>query len=137
MINNHTFIMLVSCILSGLLSTMNMWVYDLSDIRFSANDVYMIGIMSGFMFFFSGLFMARVDYVLWGLCAALIFFVCIRLQLFVSETEYLRGMIPHHSMAIHMSKAIQKKRNNISALTNSIIKSQYDEIQIMKDFLSY
>ena len=39
---------------SGLLSTMNVWVDKIDDIRFSLNDVYMTLLMTGWMFFFMG-----------------------------------------------------------------------------------
>ena len=53
--NNHYTIMFFIMILSGLLSTMNVWVDKLDDIRFSINDVYMTLLMSGWMFLFMGL----------------------------------------------------------------------------------
>jgi hypothetical protein len=42
-------------ILSGLLTTMNVWVDKVDDIRFSINDAYMILLMSGWMFFIMGM----------------------------------------------------------------------------------
>ena len=53
--DNHYTIMFVIMILSGLLSTMNVWVDKIDDIRFSINDVYMILLMTGWMFLFMGL----------------------------------------------------------------------------------
>ena len=42
-------------ILSGLLSTMNIWVDKLDDVRISVNDAYMTLLMTGWMFLFMGL----------------------------------------------------------------------------------
>jgi hypothetical protein len=42
-------------VLSGLLSTMNVWVDKVDDIRFSINDLYMTLLMTGWMFLFMGL----------------------------------------------------------------------------------
>jgi uncharacterized protein (DUF305 family) len=42
------------------------------------------------------------------------------------------GMIPHHSMAIHMSKKLLEKENNIEDLAKNIIKTQEEEIIYMK-----
>ena len=53
--HNHYTIMFFIMILSGLLSTMNVWVDKLDDIRFSINDAYMTLLMTGWMFFFMGL----------------------------------------------------------------------------------
>jgi uncharacterized protein (DUF305 family) len=41
-------------------------------------------------------------------------------------------MIPHHSMAIHMSKKLLEKNNNISLFLENIIKTQENEITILK-----
>ncbi len=40
--NSHYIIMFFIMIVAGALSTMNVWVDKISDIRFSLNDVYMI-----------------------------------------------------------------------------------------------
>jgi hypothetical protein len=132
----HTIMMLLACIFAGFLSTMNIWVYRVSDIRLHLNDVYMVGIMTGWMFCFMGLFMGDMTYALYGLITAGIFFGLIRSQLFITEKEYMRGMIPHHSMAIMMSKKMMKKPNNIQQLTEDIVKSQFDEINYMNRFLT-
>ena len=58
---NHYTIMFFIMILSGLLSTMNVWVDKLDDIRFSINDAYMILLMSGWMFLFMGLFYQEIS----------------------------------------------------------------------------
>jgi len=42
-------------------------------------------------------------------------------------------MIPHHSMAVHMSKKLLEKENNISPFVKNIIKTQEDEILILKN----
>ena len=47
-------------------------------------------------------------------------------------TQYKLGMIPHHSMAIHMSKKLLEKNNNISPFLQNIIKTQENEIIILK-----
>jgi uncharacterized protein (DUF305 family) len=42
------------------------------------------------------------------------------------------GMIPHHSMAIHMSKKLLEKKNNIKPFLQEIITTQENEINFMK-----
>jgi hypothetical protein len=129
------FIMLISMFLAGYASTMNMWIDKLDDFYFSLNDFYMVGLMTGWMFFFMGLFTLEFGKVLFGLVLGIIFFVLIRKQTFVNEIQYLRGMIPHHSMAIMMSKHLEKKPNSIQHLLDQIIQSQEKEIIIMKNYL--
>jgi uncharacterized protein (DUF305 family) len=41
-------------------------------------------------------------------------------------------MIPHHSMAIHMSKKLLENNNNISPFLENIIKTQEKEITFLK-----
>jgi uncharacterized protein (DUF305 family) len=50
----------------------------------------------------------------------------------VTETQYKLGMIPHHSMAIHMSKKLSDKKNNIQPFLENIINTQEKEILFMK-----
>lgn len=53
-------------------------------------------------------------------------------QFLVSERQYKLGMIPHHSMAIHMSKKLLEKENNIKSFVENIIYAQEKEIEILK-----
>jgi len=119
-------------ILSGLLSTMNMWVDKYEDIRFSMNDAYMILLMTGWMFLFMGIVYKDNNVILIGITLVAINLYCIRHQVLITETQYKLGMIPHHSMAIHMSKKLVEKENSIPAFIQSIIKTQEDEILFLK-----
>lgn len=118
-------------IISGLLSTMNVWVDKLDDIRFSINDAYMILLMSGWMFLFTGLIYRETNVFFIGLLLVIVNIWCIRNQFLITETQYKLGMIPHHSMAIHMSKKLLEKNNNISPFLENIIKTQEKEIIIL------
>jgi uncharacterized protein (DUF305 family) len=83
-----------------------------------------------------GLLTMRGGRMLFGLLLAVLFFILIRTQAFVTEIQYLRGMIPHHSMAVLMSKHLEKRPNSISYLLDQIVQSQEKEIIIMKDYLA-
>ena len=128
----HYIIMFFIMILSGLLSTMNIWVDTPDDIRFSINDVYMVLLMSGWMFFFMGIVYRELTIFLLGFIFVIINIWCIRTQFMVTEMQYKLGMIPHHSMAVHMSKKLLEKRNNIQPFLENIIKTQEKEIQFLK-----
>jgi len=127
-------IMFFIMILSGLLSTMNIWVDKLDDIRFSLNDGYMILLMSGWMFLFMGLFNKEKKIFMIGLLLVIANIWFIRNQFLVSENQFKLGMIPHHSMAVHMSKKLLYKNKNItiSEFLKNIIKTQEKEIDFMK-----
>ncbi len=130
--NNHYVIMFIIMVLSGLLSTMNVWVDKADDIRFSVNDAYMTLLMTGWMFLFMGLIYKETSVFFIGLLLILFNIWCIRNQFLVTETQYKMGMIPHHSMAVHMSKKLLEKENNISRFVKDIIKKQENEIIILK-----
>ena len=129
---NHYVIMFFIMILSGLLTTMNVWVDKFDDIRFSLNDVYMVLLMTGWMFLFMGLFYRETKTFIFGLTFVIINLWCIRTQFLITENQYKLGMIPHHSMAVHMSKQMLKKNNNINTFLENIINTQEKEIQFMK-----
>ena len=130
--NSHYIIMFFIMIISGALSTMNVWVDKIGDIRLGLNDLYMILLMSGWMLFFMGIIYKHLYSFIFGLVLVVANFYCIRTQCFVSEHQYKLGMIPHHSMAVHMSKKLLEKENNISSFVKDIIKTQENEISILK-----
>ena len=129
---NHYVIMFVIMVLSGLLSTMNVWVDKIDDIRFSMNDAYMTLLMTGWMFLFMGVIYQEIVVGFIGLSLIIFNIWCIRSQFLITETQYKLGMIPHHSMAVHMSKKLLEKENNITPFVKDIIKTQENEILILK-----
>lgn len=56
----------------------------------------------------------------------------LRSQAFISDTQYMKAMIPHHSSAILTSKNANIKDAEVRKLSDSIIKSQEEEITQMK-----
>jgi len=130
---NHYTIMFFIMILSGLLSTMNVWVDKIDDIRFSINDVYMTLLMTGWMFLFMGLVYQEKNMFFISLALVVFNIWAIRNQFLVTEKQYRLGMIPHHSMAVFMSKKLLKKENNITPFIENIIKTQENEILILKN----
>lgn len=132
----HEHVMIICMVFAGYASTMNMWIDNIDDFRFSINDFYMVGLMTSWMIFFMGLFTLHVKHCLLSLPFIVLFFVCIRKQFLVTEIQFLQGMIPHHSMAIMMSKRLSKKPNTIQHLLDQIIQTQQKEIIIMKNYLN-
>ena len=129
---NHYVVMFFIMVLSGLLTTMNIWVDKLDDIRISLNDVYMILLMSGWMLLFMGLFYKELTPFIIGLLLVISNIWCIRTQYLISETQYKLGMIPHHSMAVLMSKKLLEKANTISPFIYNLIQTQENEIVFLK-----
>jgi len=61
----------------------------------------------------------------------------LREQLFVTDDQWLRRMIGHHSTALTTTHKIYNRTNNINlkTLANDIIKTQEKEIALMKSML--
>lgn len=130
--HNHYIIMFFIMILSGLLTTMNIWVDKFEDIRFSLNDAYMISLMTSWMFLFMGIIYRELRIFIIGLIMVVTSIFCIRTQFFITESQYKIGMIPHHSMALFMSKKLLEKQNNIQPFLEHIVKTQSNEIVFLK-----
>jgi len=115
---------------------MNVWVDKWDDIRFSINDIYMTLLMTGWMFLFMGLYY-RETLILWiGLALVVVNVWFIRTQFMVTNEQYMLGMIPHHSMAILMSKRlIQREPSMENKFVSNIIVTQEKEIEYMKEIL--
>lgn len=131
--NNDITVMLIIGIISGLLSTMNIWADKLDDIRISINDVYMSTLMTGWMFLFYGLYHKMTSQIYLGATMVVISFICIRSQFLVDKNNFVNGMIPHHSMAIFMSKKLKTKNKEITKFLDGIINAQEKEIDDMKN----
>ena len=119
-------------ILAGLLSTMNIWVDKVEHIHLSLNDVYMILLMTGWMFLFMGIYYKEFIITIIGLLLVIANIFCIRTQFMITEKQYKMGMIPHHSMAIHMSKKLLNKNNSISDFLKNLINTQENEILFLE-----
>lgn len=70
------------------------------------------------------------------LTSALMIFIMVliflRQQAFISDVQYMKGMIPHHSSAIMTSKNATIKDAEVKKLSEQIIRSQEEEIAQMK-----
>jgi uncharacterized protein (DUF305 family) len=129
----HNIIMFIIMFLAGTLSTMNLWVDTWDDMRFHLNDVYMIVLMSGWSFLLMGVYYMNVEQLLIGVVCVIAMVIAIRTQFMISQDQFLRGMIPHHSMAIFMSKKLLTKKNTITQFVKNIIVTQEKEIRQMKN----
>ena len=132
--NNKYIEMFLIMIFAGLLSTMNVWADKFDDIRFSLNDLYMSLLMCGWMFLFMGFFDKKNNILMIGVGLVIFSIWCIRTQFLISEDQYKLGMIPHHSMAVHMSKKLLEKENNIQSFLQNLITTQENEISFFKKY---
>ena len=70
-------------------------------------------------------------------CLLGFFIYLYRTQKYITDKEYLKEMIEHHSMALLTSNKILEKTDdyNVSKLAKNIIQKQEDEIRDMKGLL--
>lgn len=126
-------------VVAGLLSSMNVWAANFKDVRFHLNDVYMAFLMAGWMLLFSYISSSHNSYIMMVIAIIMIgaSFYAIRNQTFIDDKQFLKGMIPHHSMAILMSEKIRDKTTNpkIKKMASNIIQTQSSEINMLNDIL--
>jgi uncharacterized protein (DUF305 family) len=67
-----------------------------------------------------------------GLAALAGFWIFIRQQTAITDTQFLRSMIPHHSGAILMCRKASIQDPEIKQLREAIVSSQQSEIDQMK-----
>ena len=87
-------------------------------------------LMTGWMFSCMGLYYKEIHTFFIGIFLVLLNLWCIRTQFMVTTEQYILGMIPHHSMAIFMSKKI--KDSKMKEFVTTIIRTQESEIEYMK-----
>ena len=118
-------------------------VNGLGDVYNSMNQVYMAGLMTApmvviEMLLISGMYKNKKLNLLLiaGSCVAGIgFFVLIRQQTAISDRQFLRSMIPHHSGAILMCEGASIQDQRIKNLCKTIISGQRSEIVQMRAML--
>lgn len=119
-------------------------VYRFGDIFVNLNRFYMAVAMVAPMVILMLLFMAhmfkvkKLNFALYGI--ALLLFVGavagIRTQAFVGDSQFLKSMIPHHSIAVKTCTYANLKDEEIKELCKQIIKSQEEEITQMKGIMN-
>lgn len=118
-------------------------VHTSSDVYLNLNNIYMAGMMTAPMLVIEGVVMYSMYEAkkVLGLIMAgsvgilLIFYLCVRQQIGVGDTQFLRSMIPHHSGAILMCQEASITDTELQALCQTIIQSQQSEIDQMKAIL--
>jgi uncharacterized protein (DUF305 family) len=109
----------------------------------SINQVYMAGLMAAPMVLIELALMRsmypdqRLNIAIGvaSVIALIVFFLAIRAQTFVTDRQFLRSMIPHHAGAILMCSKAPIERQDVKQLCETIIKSQDDEIKLMRRML--
>ena len=125
--------MIIISIIAALLSTMNVWSFDINHIRIHLNDIYMALLMTFWMIMLESGYNRTSNNVLLGIIGIILSLYLIRNQVMITDSQFLNGMIPHHSMAILMAQKIKTrtKDKRIIELADNIITNQTNEIEYM------
>jgi DUF305 family protein family protein len=115
-------------------------VNTFANVYMNVNQFYMAGLMAAPMgvielAFMSAMYRNRklnMTVAVGSLVALAVFWVLLRQQVAVSDTQFLRSMIPHHAGAILMCEQAPIQDSEIKALCKNILSSQQSEIDQMK-----
>jgi hypothetical protein len=132
---HSTLQMVAIMIASSMLSTMNVWADTVADIRLSLNDVYMATLMTGWMVLLTGCVSLNVRDISIGAVLVASSLWCIRKQVGININQYYFGMIPHHSMAVFVSKQALSNPGLSSidkAFLTGVVARQRKEIEFMR-----
>jgi uncharacterized protein (DUF305 family) len=139
---SHYLRLLVMAVLSFL--SMYILMYAMVDVIGNVypnwNQFYMAGLMTAPMVVIELSLMRamfqnkRLNILIFGagIAALLLFFACIRQQAAISDRQFLRSMIPHHSGAILMCERASIRDPELKKLCDSIVAGQQAEINQMK-----
>lgn len=115
-------------------------VFDTAHIRFSQERLYMALLMGAAMAVVMMAWMwkmhphPRFNVAIMGgaLVVAVAAFLLSQTQAFVHDRNYMRGMIPHHSIAILTSERAEIRDVRVRELADAIIEAQRREIDEME-----
>jgi uncharacterized protein (DUF305 family) len=79
---------------------------------------------------------SNTSIIIAGIIVFGIVLVALRTQTPISDVQYMKAMIPHHSSAIMVSKNANIKDPEVKQLSKQIIKSQEEEIAQMEAILA-
>jgi uncharacterized protein (DUF305 family) len=109
----------------------------------NVNQFYMAGLMAAPMALIELALMSsmyrdkRLNMIIGvaSIVALVVFFILIRQQTAVTDSQFLRSMIPHHASAILMCEKSPAQSPQIKELCKTIVSSQESEIRQMKSML--
>lgn len=142
---NHYRHLLIMAVLSFIAMYILMYamVNTIGDVFNNFNQVYMAGLMTAPMVLIELMVMSAMYpdkrrnalIIVVSILALLGFFLFIRGQTGISDQQFLRSMIPHHSSAILMCEQASIQDQEIKELCGNIISSQQREIDQMEGIL--
>ena len=117
--------------------TFSMGKFYLSCIMALLMGVLEVGMNDYHVIYFSSIYNLSLSYYLSLGFALVVFIYLYRNQMYIDDSEYLKEMIEHHSMAILTSDSILEKTQSdrVQKLTENILSTQEAEIKYMKQLV--
>lgn len=149
-IKDQLILFMVMFIIALVLDPMNIMIYSLDDYYLSKPLIFSALYMASTMIWGHqivhvlqrGLQHFNTKIFFSGILLSLLFMYILRTQLFFNSTDWLKGMIPHHSVAVTTTKKVLEKVSNnenensyIYRLAKDIVYNQEREIIFMKNML--
>lgn len=140
-----TFMFIGSLIIGIYFNAMNFLAYKYNDLYFYSNTlIYSALLMASNMcileifMYFGYHFELHYKLLIFFIVFSIILVLMLRFQVGVNDNNWLKRMISHHSTALTTSKQILNKTKNkeVEELAKSIIRTQKDEIRLMKKILA-
>lgn len=111
-----------------------------SNVLHNLNQIYMAGLMTAAMVIIELVVMKsmyanrRANIAILGASAVALvaFWLAIRAQIGISDSQFLKSMIPHHAGAILMCRETELRDPELEKLCETIRSSQQKEIDFMK-----
>ena len=147
-IKDQLILFMVMFIIALVLDPMNIMIYSLDDYYLSKPLIFSALYMASTMIWGHqivhvlqrGLQHFNTKIFFSGILLSLLFMYILRTQLFFNSTDWLKGMIPHHSVAVTTTKKVLDKVSNnenensyIYRLAKDIVYNQEREIIFMKN----
>jgi hypothetical protein len=134
---------LIMFLVAFFLNPMNILAFRLSDLYPSTTLIYSSLFMASNMIWahevvhYLAMNHINIYVVIIGIVMSIIMAIILRTQLFVTDKEWMKRMIPHHSTALTTSniKLQNSDNSNVKNLARNIIYTQENEIDYMKSLL--
>lgn len=149
-IKDQLILFMIMFIIALVLDPMNIMIYSFDDYYISKPLIFSSLYMASTMlwghqivhFLQKGIHHFNTKIFVSGLILSLLFIYILRSQLFFNSTDWLKGMIPHHSVAITTTKKVLEKvsgdeneNSYIYSLAKDIVYNQEREIIFMKNMI--
>ena len=143
LIKTHIIQFVVMIIVGVCFNPMNMLAYRFDDLYLSLTLFYGGVLMASNMMWsheivhYLSMGHFNQNIFILGLVLSGVSIYLLRSQLFITDEQWLKRMISHHSTALTTSHNILNKTKNmeVKELANDIIEIQDDEIEFMKNFI--